>query len=93
MHRFHRFAGLSDAEREFALGSTRNWEIGEPAYDVHRCRETGGSIRSSAGIAFATSHRRQEFRHPDWSGGSVVAGALTPGVIKFLRQGVERPGE
>src|SRR6266481_3788684 len=57
-----------------------NWEIGEPVYDVHLLSETGGPIRSSVGIGVAT----EPFD------GSVVAGALTPGVIKFLRRGLRR---
>jgi len=67
-----------------------NWEIGEPAYDVHLLSETGGSIRSSAGISVATEPFDDRNFDTLMVGGSVVAGALTPGVIKFLRQGVER---
>src|ERR1700716_2348076 len=67
-----------------------NWEIGEPVYDLHLLSEPGGSIRSSIGIGVAT----QPFDDTNFDtlmvGGSAVAGALTPGVIKFLRQGLER---
>ena len=67
-----------------------NWENGEPVYDVHLLSETGGSIRSSVGIGIAT----EPFDDKDFDtliiGGSAVVGALTPGVIKFLRQGLER---
>ena len=67
-----------------------NWEIGEPAYDVHLLSETGGSIRSSVGISVATE--RFDDRNFDtlMVGGSAVAGALTPSVIKFLRRGLQR---
>src|SRR5712672_2707815 len=67
-----------------------NWEMGEPVYDVHLLSETGGSIRSSIGISVATEP------FDDWNfdtvmvGGSAVVGALTPGVIKFLRQALQR---
>ena len=67
-----------------------NWEIGEPVYDVHLLSETGGSIRSSIGISVAT----EPFDNTNFDtllvGGSAVVGALTPGVIEFLRQALER---
>src|SRR6266704_1206750 len=67
-----------------------NWEIGEPVYDVHLLSETGGSIRSSIGISVAT----EAFDNANFDtllvGGSAVVGALTPGVIRFLHQGLER---
>jgi transcriptional regulator GlxA family with amidase domain len=67
-----------------------NWEIGEPVYDVHLLSETGGSIRSSLGIGVAT----EPFGETDFDtvmvGGSAMPGALTPGVIKFLRQALQR---
>jgi transcriptional regulator GlxA family with amidase domain len=67
-----------------------NWEIGEPAYRVHLLSETGGSIRSSIGISVAT----EPFDNRNFDtlvvGGSAEAGALTPGVIKFLRRGLQR---
>jgi transcriptional regulator GlxA family with amidase domain len=67
-----------------------NWEMGEPAYDVHLLSETGGLIRSSIGISVAT----EPFDDTDFDtvmvGGSAVAGALTPGVIKFLRQALQQ---
>src|SRR5712671_4767327 len=67
-----------------------NWEIGEPVYDVHLLSETGGSIRSSVGIGVSTEPFDDRNFDTLMIGGSVVAGALTPGVIKFLRQGLER---
>ncbi len=67
-----------------------NWEIGEPVYDVHLLSETGGSIRSSIGISVAT----EPFDNANFDtllvGGSAVVGAVTPGVIEFLRQALER---
>ena len=67
-----------------------NGEIGEPVYDVHLLSETGGSIRSSIGISVATEPFDDiEFRHSD--GRRQRRGrTLTPGVIKFLRQALER---
>src|SRR3979490_1255735 len=67
-----------------------NWEIGEPAYDVHLLSETGGSIRSSVGIGVATEPFDNRNFDTLMVGGSAVAGALTPGVIKFLRRGLRR---
>ena len=67
-----------------------NWEIGEPVYDVHLLSETGGSIRSSVSISVATEPFDDRNFDTLMVGGSVVAGALTPGVIKFLRRGLRR---
>jgi transcriptional regulator GlxA family with amidase domain len=67
-----------------------NWEIGEPVYDVHLLSETGGSIRSSIGISVATEPFDDTNFDTLLVGGSAVAGALTPGVIKFLREALER---
>jgi transcriptional regulator GlxA family with amidase domain len=67
-----------------------NREIGEPVYNVHLLSETGGSVRSSIGISVAT----EPLDHGNFDtlmvGGSAVAGSLTPGVIKFLRQALQR---
>jgi transcriptional regulator GlxA family with amidase domain len=67
-----------------------NKEISEPVYDVRLLSENGGSIRSSIGISVAT----EPFDNTNFDtlivGGSAVIGALTPGVIKFLRQGLGR---
>jgi transcriptional regulator GlxA family with amidase domain len=67
-----------------------NKEMGEPVYDVHLLSETGGSVRSSIGVSVAT----EPFDGTDFDtlivGGSAVVGALTPGVIKFLRQALRR---
>jgi transcriptional regulator GlxA family with amidase domain len=67
-----------------------NWEIGEPVYDVHLLSETGGSIRSSVGIGVSTEPFDDRNFDTLMVGGSAMAGALTPGVIKFLRQGLQR---
>ncbi len=67
-----------------------NWEIGAPVYDVHLLSETGGSVRSSVGIGVATEPFDDRNFDTLMVGGSAVVGALTPGVIKFLRQGLER---
>jgi len=67
-----------------------NRQIGEPVYNVHLLSETGGSLRSSIGISVAT----EPLDHGNFDtlmvGGSAVAGSLTPGVIKFLRQALQR---
>jgi transcriptional regulator GlxA family with amidase domain len=67
-----------------------NWEIGEPIYAVHLLSETGGSIRSSIGISVATEPFDDRNFDTLMIGGSAVVGSLTPGVIKFLRQGLQR---
>jgi transcriptional regulator GlxA family with amidase domain len=67
-----------------------NREIGRPVYDVHLLSETGGSIRSSIGIGVATEPFDDANFDTLMIGGSTVAGSLTPGVIKFLRQALER---
>src|SRR6266852_4601351 len=67
-----------------------NWEMGESVYDVHLLSETGGSIRSSIGISVATEAFDDTNYDTLMVGGSAVVGALTPGVIKFLRQALQR---
>jgi transcriptional regulator GlxA family with amidase domain len=67
-----------------------NKEMAEPVYDVQVLSETGGSIRSSIGVSIAT----EPFGDPAFDtlivGGSAVTGALTPGVIEFLRRALGR---
>jgi transcriptional regulator GlxA family with amidase domain len=67
-----------------------NKEIGEPVYDVRLLSEIGGSIRSSIGVSVQT----EPFDDTNFDtlivGGSAVVGALTPGVIQFLRQALGR---
>src|SRR4029077_835798 len=84
-HRFHRIARLSDAEREFALG-LRARKLGDRRTGLSRASasETGGSIHSSVGISVATEPFDNRNFDTLMVGGSAVAGALTPGVIKFL---------
>jgi transcriptional regulator GlxA family with amidase domain len=67
-----------------------NRERGEPIYDVHLLSETGGSIRSSIGFSVATEPFDDRNFDTLIVGGSGVVGAVTPGVIKFLRQALER---
>src|SRR5712672_1190151 len=67
-----------------------NGEIGEQVYDVHLLSETGGSIRSSIGISVATEPFDQTNFDTLMVGGSAMAGSLTPGVVKFLRQALQR---
>jgi transcriptional regulator GlxA family with amidase domain len=67
-----------------------NWENGEPVYEVHLLSETGGSIDSSIGISVATDPFDDTNFDTLMVGGSAVAGAVTPGVIKFLRQALTR---
>jgi transcriptional regulator GlxA family with amidase domain len=73
-----------------AVFELANMEMGEPVYDVHLLSETGRSIRSSIGISAAT----ESFDDTNFDtlivGGSAVVGALTLGVIKFLRQALQR---
>jgi transcriptional regulator GlxA family with amidase domain len=73
-----------------AVFELANWEIGEPVYDMHLLSETGGSIRSSIGISVATEPLDNANFDTLMVGGSAVAGSLTPGVIKFLRQALGR---
>jgi transcriptional regulator GlxA family with amidase domain len=67
-----------------------NWEIGEPVYGLHLLSETGGYIRSSIGIGVETEPFDDRNFDTLMVGGSAVAESLTPGVIKFLRQGLEQ---
>jgi transcriptional regulator GlxA family with amidase domain len=67
-----------------------NKEMGEPVYDVRLISETGGSIRSSIGVSVAAEPFDDTNFDTVIVGGSAVAGALTPGVIKFLQQALGR---
>jgi transcriptional regulator GlxA family with amidase domain len=67
-----------------------NRETGRQVYDVHLLSETGGSVRSSIGIGVATEPFDDTNFDTLMIGGSAVAGSLTPGVIKFLHQALER---
>src|SRR5258708_39866410 len=67
-----------------------NREIGEQVYDVHLLSETGGPIRSSIGISVATEPFDDRNFDTLIVGGSAVAGSLTPGAVKFLRQAFGR---
>src|SRR5258708_2139538 len=67
-----------------------NKERGEPVYAVHLLSETGGLVRSSIGFDLATEPLDDRNFDTVIVGGSAEAGALTPGVIKFLRRTVRR---
>jgi transcriptional regulator GlxA family with amidase domain len=67
-----------------------NWETGRPVYDLHLLSETGGSVRSSIGIGVATEAFDDTSFDTLLVGGSTVAGSLTPGLIRFLRQALGR---
>jgi transcriptional regulator GlxA family with amidase domain len=67
-----------------------NKEIGEPVYDVRLLSEIGGSIRSSIGVSVQTEPCDDTNFDTLIVGGSAVVGALTPGVIQFLRQALGR---
>jgi transcriptional regulator GlxA family with amidase domain len=67
-----------------------NRETARPVYDVHLLSETGGSVRSSIGVGVATDPFDDTNFDTLIIGGSAVAGSLSPGMIKFLRQTLER---
>jgi transcriptional regulator GlxA family with amidase domain len=67
-----------------------NKEKGEPIYDVHLLSETGGLIPSSIGFDVMTEPLDSRNFDTVIVGGSAVPGALTPGVIKFLRRASRR---
>jgi transcriptional regulator GlxA family with amidase domain len=67
-----------------------NREIGETVYDVRLLSETGGPIRSSIGASIATEPFDDTNFDTLITGGSIVVGSLTPGVIKFLQQALGR---
>src|SRR5882762_5263488 len=85
LHGFQMLSVAALSVFEFA-----NREIGEPVYDMHLLSESGGSIRSSIGISVATETFDDANFDTEMVGGSSAAGSLTPGVIKFLRQALER---
>ena len=68
-----------------------NKEMGEPVYEVHLLSETGGSI-PQLDRASASRRSRSTIRVSThcWSAAAAAVGSLTPGVIKFLRQALER---
>ena len=57
---------------------------------MHLLSETGGLIRSSAGVSVATAPFDDTNFDTLMVGGSAVVGSLTSGVIKFLRQALGR---
>ncbi|SHK33520.1 transcriptional regulator, AraC family with amidase-like domain [Bradyrhizobium lablabi] len=67
-----------------------NLQVGELAYDVKMLSETGGSIRSSAGMSVAA----EPFDDANFDtlivGGGAVVEPSTPGLIEFLRRAPER---
>jgi transcriptional regulator GlxA family with amidase domain len=67
-----------------------NKEMDEPVYDMRLLSETGGSIRSSIGISVATDPFDDTNFDTLIVGGSAVSGAVTPGVISFLRGALVR---
>jgi transcriptional regulator GlxA family with amidase domain len=67
-----------------------NKEMGEPVYDLHLLSEAGGLIRSAIGVDVVTEPLSDTSFDTVIVGGSALPGALTPGVIKFLRRAVRR---
>jgi transcriptional regulator GlxA family with amidase domain len=67
-----------------------NIQIGEPVYDVKLLSETGGSIRSSAGMSVMA----EPFDDTNFDtlivGGGTVVEPSTPGLIEFVRQALGR---
>ena len=63
-----------------------NKEAGSPVYDVHLLSPTGGSVRSSLGFGIAT----EPFDDTIFDTLMVGGGAMTPSVVKFLRQALGR---
>src|ERR1700722_1344518 len=67
-----------------------NREMAAPVYEVHVLSETGGAIPSSLGVSIAT----EPFGDRDFGtlivGGSAVSGAVTPGVVRFLRRALRQ---
>src|ERR1700722_14020011 len=67
-----------------------NKEMAEPMYEVHVLSETGGSIRSSIGVSIATEPFGDRNFDTLIVGGSAVSGAVTPGVVRFLRRALRQ---
>src|SRR3981189_2722425 len=67
-----------------------NWEMSEAVYEVHLLSEPGRAVRSSIGVSVATEPFDETNFDTVMVGGSAVSGALTPGVIKFLRRALQR---
>jgi transcriptional regulator GlxA family with amidase domain len=67
-----------------------NREMAAPAYEVHVLSETGGLIRSSIGVSIATEPFGDRNFDTLIVGGSAVSGAVTPGMVRFLRRALRR---
>src|SRR5258708_1834053 len=67
-----------------------NKEMGKPVYDLRLVSETGGPIRSSVGVSVASEPFDDTNFDTLITGGSIMIGSLTPGVIKFLQQALGR---
>jgi transcriptional regulator GlxA family with amidase domain len=67
-----------------------NIQIGEPVYDVKLLSETGGSVRSSAGMSVVA----EPFDDTNFDtlivGGGTVVEPSTPGLIEFVQQALGR---
>src|SRR5260370_39744194 len=67
-----------------------NIHIGRPVYDVKLLSETGGSVRSSAGMSVVA----EPFDDTNFDtlivGGGAVVEPSTPGLIEFVQQALGR---
>ena len=67
-----------------------NKEMTAPVYEIHVLSETGGAIRSSIGVSILTERFGDRNFDTLIVGGSAVSGAVTPGVVRFLRRALQR---
>jgi len=67
-----------------------NRAMGEPVYDVRLLSETGGAIRSSAGVSVATEPFDDAKFDTLIVGGSVEVESAPPGLIEFVRLSLAR---
>jgi transcriptional regulator GlxA family with amidase domain len=67
-----------------------NKEMTAPVYEIHVLSETGGPIRSSIGVSVVTEPFGDRNFDTLIVGGSAVSGAVTRGVVKFLRRALQR---
>jgi len=71
-----------------------NSEAGEPVYELHLLSETGGLVPTSLGFGIMTEPLDGPLDKEPFDtvivGGSIVPGALTPGVIAFLQRAVQQ---
>ena len=69
---------------------TANWKVGSPAYEVTLLSENGGPVATSLGYEIQTSSFKRRTFDTIIVAGGITAPAATPGLLNYLRSGIQR---